>query len=437
MIKKLISTKHLKKSTILFFLKIILLPLLFSSCQLIQKNSLKTHVKKISNEVANLPKSFTGLSVYDLDQNKYLLQINDEYYFTPASNTKILTLAAYLNLHLTNIPSFRYQKQKNQLHLISLGDPTFLHPEFEEQPGYTSLISVLSDTLILHPPLTPTPHFGPGWSWDDYNYYFQLERSWMPIFGNRVNVQSSMGTVTVSPSFFTPYVNFEAVKKYRDPDYNIFNYPIESLSENKNNYAAFKINNELIKKLLMDTLPTNVILGPAEALSKGTLIQGPLVTPILKKMMFKSDNFLAEQLLINAQRVEGYETQKAYLNHLKSTLFASLPDPLFWVDGSGLSVYNMNTPRNFVKALEIIYTMIPWDEIIELFPNKFSDENLDNSFVYAKTGTLRHNQALSGYLITQSGRKLAFSFMSNHYTVPPSQIRAETKKILLHIRDTY
>ena len=437
MIKKLISTKHLNKSTILFFLKIILLPLLFSSCQLIQKNSLKTHVKKISNEVANLPKSFTGLSVYDLDQNKYLLQINDEYYFTPASNTKILTLAAYLNLHLTNIPSFRYQKQKNQLHLISLGDPTFLHPEFEEQPGYTSLISVLSDTLILHPPLTPTPHFGPGWSWDDYNYYFQLERSWMPIFGNRVNVQSSMGTVTVSPSFFTPYVNFEAVKKYRDPDYNIFNYPIESLSENKNNYAAFKINNELIKKLLMDTLPTNVILGPAEALSKGTLIQGPLVTPILKKMMFKSDNFLAEQLLINAQRVEGYETQKAYLNHLKSTLFASLPDPLFWVDGSGLSVYNMNTPRNFVKALEIIYNMIPWDEIIELFPNKFSDENLDNSFVYAKTGTLRHNQALSGYLITQSGRKLAFSFMSNHYTVPPSQIRAETKKILVHIRDTY
>ena len=342
-----------------------------------------------------------------------------------------------MNLHLTNIPSFRYQKQKNQLHLISLGDPTFLHPEFEEQPGYTSLISVLSDTLILHPPLTPTPHFGPGWSWDDYNYYFQLERSWMPIFGNRVNVQSSMGTVTVSPSFFTPYVNFEAVKKYRDPDYNIFNYPIESLSENKNNYVAFKINNDLIKKLLMDTLPTNVILGPAEALSKGTLIQGPLVTPILKKMMFKSDNFLAEQLLINAQRVEGYETQKAYLNHLKSTLFASLPDPLFWVDGSGLSVYNMNTPRNFVKALEIIYNMIPWDEIIELFPNKFSDENLDNSFVYAKTGTLRHNQALSGYLITQSGRKLAFSFMSNHYTVPPSQIRAETKKILLHIRDTY
>ena len=437
MIKKLKSLKQSNKRTTLFFIKIILLPLLFSSCQLIQKSSLKSNVKSISNEVANLPKSFTGLSVYDLDQNKYLIKINDDHYFTPASNTKILTLAAYLNLHLTNIPSFYYQKIENQLHLIPLGDPTFLHPEFEEQPGYTSLTSLLSDSLILHPPLHPITHYGPGWSWDDYNYYFQLERSWMPIFGNRVNVQSTLDEITISPSFFTPFVNVDADKKYRDPDYNIFNYPIESLSEDKNNYVPFKVNNELIKKLLIDTLPTNVILGLPEALGKGTLIQGPLVTPILKKMMFKSDNFLAEQLLINAQRVQGYETQKTYLTYLKSSLFASLPDPLIWVDGSGLSVYNMNTPRNLVKALEIIFHMITWDEIIELFPDKFSDENINNSFVYAKTGTLRHNQALSGYLITQSGRKLAFSFMCNHYTVPPSKIRAETEKILLHIRDAY
>ena len=437
MIKKLKSLKQSNKRTTLFFVKIILLPLLFSSCQLIQKSSLKSNVKSISNEVANLPKSFTGLSVYDLDQNKYLIKINDDHYFTPASNTKILTLAAYLNLHLTNIPSFYYQKIENQLHLIPLGDPTFLHPEFEEQPGYTCLTSLLSDSLILHPPLHPISHYGPGWSWDDYNYYFQLERSWMPIFGNRVNVQSTLDEITISPSFFAPFVNVDADKKYRDPDYNIFNYPIESLSEDKNNYVPFKVNNELIKKLLIDTLPTNVILGLPEALGKGTLIQGPLVTPILKKMMFKSDNFLAEQLLINAQRVQGYETQKTYLTYLKSSLFASLPDPLIWVDGSGLSVYNMNTPRNLVKALEIIFHMITWDEIIELFPDKFSDENINNSFVYAKTGTLRHNQALSGYLITQSGRKLAFSFMCNHYTVPPSKIRAETEKILLHIRDAY
>lgn len=437
MIKKFKSTKQANKRIKLFFVKIMLLPLLFSSCQLIHKSNWRTRVKSISNEVANLPKSFTGLSVYDLDQNKYLIKINDDHYFTPASNTKILTLAAYLNLHLTNIPSFYYQKIENQLHLIPLGDPTFLHPEFEEQPGYTYLTSVLSDSLILHPPLHPISHYGPGWSWDDYNYYFQLERSWMPIFGNRVNIQSSLDEITISPNFFAPFVNVDSDKKHRDPDYNIFNYPIEPFSEDNNNYVPFKVNNELIKKLLIDTLPTNVILGLPEELGKGTLIQGPLITPILKKMMFKSDNFLAEQLLINAQRVQGYETQKAYLNYLKSSLFASLPDPLIWVDGSGLSVYNMNTPRNLVKALEMIFHMITWDEVIELFPNKFADGNNDNSFVYAKTGTLRHNQALSGYLITQSGRKLAFSFMSNHYTVSPTQIRAQTKKILLHIRDTY
>ena len=429
--------KTSKKKIISFFTIIMMLPVLFSSCQLIHKNRLKMGIKSISNVVATLPKSFTGLSVYDLDQNKYLIQINDDLYFTPASNTKILTLAAYLNLHLTNIPSFRYQKLENQLHLTALGDPTFLHPEFEIQPGYTMLVSLLSDSLIVHPPLHPITHYGPGWSWDDYNYSFQLERSWMPIFGNRVNIQSTPDKITISPSFFAPFVNVKADEKYRDPVYNIFNYPMESISNKKNNYAPFKINHELLRKLLMDTLSVNVVLGPPEALGEGIVIEGPLAKPILKKMMFLSDNFLAEQLLINAQRVQGYETQKAYLDYLKSSLFASLPDPLLWVDGSGLSVYNMNTPRNLVKVLEIIFHMITWDDIIELFPNKFSDEIIDNSFVYAKTGTLRHNQALSGYLIAKSGRKLAFSFMSNHYTVPPAQIRAETKKILLQIRDSY
>ena len=209
MLKKLKSTKQVNKRIKLFFVKIMLLPLFFSSCQLINKSNWKTHVKSISNEVANLPKSFTGLSVYDLDQNKYLIKIKDDHYFTPASNTKILTLAAYLNLHLTNIPSFYYQKIENQLHLIPLGDPTFLHPEFEEQPGYTYLTSLLSDSLILHPPLHPISHYGPGWSWDDYNYYFQLERSWMPIFGNRVNIQSSLDEITISPSFFAPFVNID------------------------------------------------------------------------------------------------------------------------------------------------------------------------------------------------------------------------------------
>ena len=102
MIKKLKSTKQANKRIKLFFVKIMLLPLLFSSCQLIQKSSLKSNVKSISNEVANLPKSFTGLSVYDLDQNKYLIKINDDHYFTPASNTKILTLQKTRTSSTTN-----------------------------------------------------------------------------------------------------------------------------------------------------------------------------------------------------------------------------------------------------------------------------------------------------------------------------------------------
>ena len=101
MIKKLKSTKQAHKRTKLFFIKMMLLPLLFSSCQLINKISLKTHVKSISNEIENLPKSFTGLSVYDLDQNKYLIK-RDELLLKDFQ-TKVLRYKGISRINTKNI----------------------------------------------------------------------------------------------------------------------------------------------------------------------------------------------------------------------------------------------------------------------------------------------------------------------------------------------
>ena len=101
MLKGLFNIKQSNKRLISIFPKIILILMLLSSCRLIQKTLQTTHIKKISKEITKLPKSFVGFSVYDLEEKKYLIQINDEYYFTPASNTKILTLATYLDLNLS------------------------------------------------------------------------------------------------------------------------------------------------------------------------------------------------------------------------------------------------------------------------------------------------------------------------------------------------
>ena len=54
--------------------------------------------------------------------------------------------------------------------------------------------------------------------------------------------------------------------------------------------------------------------------------------------------------------------------------------------------------------------------------------------VYAKTGTLRHNHNLSGYLISDSGDKYIFSFMVNHFTSSSGEIKKGISELLNWIK---
>jgi D-alanyl-D-alanine carboxypeptidase/D-alanyl-D-alanine-endopeptidase (penicillin-binding protein 4) len=50
--------------------------------------------------------------------------------------------------------------------------------------------------------------------------------------------------------------------------------------------------------------------------------------------------------------------------------------------------------------------------------------------VYAKTGTLRHNHNLSGYLVLSEEEIYAFSIMVNHHTATTDEIRAGIGSLL-------
>ena len=41
--------------------------------------------------------------------------------------------------------------------------------------------------------------------------------------------------------------------------------------------------------------------------------------------------------------------------------------------------------------------------------------------VFAKTGSIRHVNALAGYVDSRSGRRLAFSIIVNHHTRPSKE----------------
>lgn len=96
-------------------------------------------------------------------------------------------------------------------------------------------------------------------------------------------------------------------------------------------------------------------------------------------------------------------------------------DSFTFADGSGMSSYNRITPRAATRLL-VWAARQPWGQAWrDTLPIAGVDGTLRNRFkasilqgrLFAKTGSLNATRALSGYLVTKSGRTLVFSALAN------------------------
>jgi D-alanyl-D-alanine carboxypeptidase/D-alanyl-D-alanine-endopeptidase (penicillin-binding protein 4) len=168
------------------------------------------------------------------------------------------------------------------------------------------------------------------------------------------------------------------------------------------------------------------------------------IDSLLRVMMHDSDNFIAEQLLLQcASVISDTLRPEIAIAYVKKNFLSDLPDPPQWVDGSGLSRYNLFTPRSIVKLWEKIYLEVPRQRLFPLLATGGKSGTIKNAYksekpyVYGKTGTLSNNHTLSGYILTRNGRLLIFSMMNNNYLVPTSEVRKRMEKILSTIHDRY
>ena len=155
---------------------------------------------------------------------------------------------------------------------------------------------------------------------------------------------------------------------------------------------------------------------------------------LYKALLQDSDNGVAEALLnmISQKTLEEMNVHKT-IDTLKFQWKNWLPDPIEWVDGSGVSRYNMVTPRTLIAVLKNIHREIGLESIKEYFPKSGRSGTLKNyeiRNVYAKTGSLRHNHNLSGYWISDRGKVYVFSIMANHFTTPTDDIRQGISALL-------
>ncbi len=400
------------------------------------RKQIKSHLDK-----AFFSKHFTGLAVYDPVTKEWLYTKNIGRYFTPASNIKLLSLYSGIKLLGDSIPGLYYKFKGDTMVFRGTGDPTFLHPDFSRQKTFEFLKSHKGPLLFTPTAISSKP-YGPGWSWDDYHYDFQPERNDFPIYGNVVRISLDRGTVKAIPNIFTDgliHTN-TATREIRYIDHNIFvinpQYP-------DGQAIPFRTYSELTTNLLIDTLNKKVSI-------KDTSFQGQVRNSQSSKdlysiMMKRSDNFYAEQLLIMCSSTfsDTLSAEKT-IAYMSRKFLRNLPDPPSWVDGSGLSRYNLITPRSLVRLLEKLREEKTDEWLFSVLPAggqsgtiKKWYAGINEPYVFAKTGTLSNNHNLSGYLITNSGRTLIFSFMNNNYVTPLNTVKTEMEKVLELIRDTY
>lgn len=399
-----------------------------------------------------LKNHFVGFVLHDPTISKDILNINGSRPFTPASNMKLYTLLTSLNYLDDNVTALEYLESEDSLIIRGTGDPSFLDPYQKDNETVMNFLSETSKKIFLDLSTFRDERYGNGWAWDDYPYYYQAEKSAFPIYANKLYLRKSAedSLLSIRPKLLERYIKITAdsttASISRAPNSNSLTINNEKLEGRKIEWdMPFVQSEELLIELLSDTINKNIyILDQPKANPDFKALKGIATDSLLQELMIISDNFIAEQLLLMcSQEKFGYMHTKELINLAKTEIFEGMPDEIKWVDGSGLSRYNLVTPNTNIWVLNRILEHWDLEKIKSYFPTGKGNDTLDESFkyekpwIFAKTGSLSNNFNLSGYLVTKSNRVLLFSFMNNHYMNKKSEVIKEMNEILSFVRDNY
>jgi len=414
----------------------------FTACAVQQK------LQKAANQnilqVNNLSGAHIGIHVYDPASNTNLFSYQSNKFFVPASNTKIVTCFAALKYLGDSVAAAQILATDSGMHVYATGDPTFLHPDFEQHPAMDFLKNHINHISVIKSNFSSN-RWGRGWAWDDYNADYMAERSAAPIFGNVVGFAKNGNQLRVTPKYFKDSVTiFSSMQNnnfYVDRNYTSNNFSIQKSNKKFTGDNIPYITSEpLTITLLEDSLhqPIAYIDATIEKTNWKKYYSQP-TDSMLKIMMHRSDNFYAEQslLMIGNEKLGKMDDGKT-IDTLLKTDFKLLPQKPKWVDGSGLSRYNLMTPQDFVWVLNQIKTEFGWQRTSTIFQEANSGtlggyyKNI-NGKLFAKTGTLSNVVTLSGYITTAKGKEIIFSVLVNQHQSSASEIRRIVEQFLVGV----
>jgi D-alanyl-D-alanine carboxypeptidase/D-alanyl-D-alanine-endopeptidase (penicillin-binding protein 4) len=163
--------------------------------------------------------------------------------------------------------------------------------------------------------------------------------------------------------------------------------------------------------------------------------QSPPLREIATTMMKVSQNLYAETLLktIGAVKSAGTGSAEAGLAAAREIFrgWGITPGSYVQADGSGLSRYDFVTAEMIVALLERMYRdPRHHDAFVSTLPIAGKDGTISTRMkdtraeanAVAKTGSIANVRALSGFVRTRDGEALAFSVLANNFTTPAATV---------------
>ena len=415
----------------------------------------------------------SGDTLYSHDADKY---------FIPASNLKLLTTAAVLQLGSQfRIRTSVYATQDGGLRVVGRGDPSLTDAQLKElaQQIYQRGIRQYNQ-LIVENDYFRGANVNPSWEWEDvYSDYGA------PVNSSILN-QNAVKLILFPQQLSQPLLvnwsdSIEATQWQIDNESTTVR-SVESVGVNvsrESNTTVLKITGQLnidakpesislavvdpdehflrhFRRALADVgidesrfrqaQPRNAIANISLLLNELAAVESPPLSELLKETNQKSNNLYAEALL----RVLGanlgklsptYSTAQMGLDVVKTTLTQLGVDPSGYaiVDGSGLSRHNLVSPEAIAQTLiamarsplaSFYRASLPVAGISGTLENRFRNTPAQG-IVQAKTGTVSGVVALSGYIDAPNYEPLVFSIIVNQSDRPATTLRQAVDEIVL------
>lgn len=419
--------------------------------------------------------AFWGVSIYDLDRDSVLYRRNSSRGFLPASNQKLFTTAAALDLLGS---TYRYETtlsfngttadslMQGDLRLTGTGDPTFGSTARGRSDPFRDWAERLAEMgvrriegrLLADDNAFQDGYYPDGWN---VNYLTRDKGEQMGLTAGGLSYRDNSVPVTVRatrpgepPEVFvqpdgavqlenravtserwrgsTLLINRtfstndlvltgSVARSYR----GVRNVPVSDPTA-----FALRIFRERLDAAGIETDLALVDLDSLETVPENGdplfVNVSPPLSEIVHVINKKSNNFYAEQVF----RTYGWGgSTRGGVRRTESFLRRAGIDTraLMINDGSGLSRKNLVTPQ---AVRELLVEMDAHDEQSAFFASLPQGgergttlrSRLARSNVRAKTGSLAFVRALSGYVDRPDGSRVAFTLLANNYTGPSYQI---------------